>query len=168
MSHNKIITASVVAILFTGLAVTEGSASGGGHSGGFSGGGGFGGSGTGHLGGSFGGGVHMGGNLGGGNLGGSPVAARPQDGFSGFGMARGPGRPFSDPIDSSYYRMARGEPDHYGDRFHDRDHDHFRHRFLFAPYEDYGYVCDYSYSRTYWPGYNNTCVVPYEGWPAYD
>jgi hypothetical protein len=110
----------------------------------------------------------MGGSLGGGNLGGSPGAARSQGGFNGFGMARGPGRTFSGPVESNRYRMAHGEPDHYGDRHHDRDHDRFRHRFLFAPYENFGYACDYSYPRTDWPGYNNNCVVPYEGWPAYD
>ena len=160
MSRNKIITAGAVAILFTGLAVNDGFArggGGGGHGGGFSGGRGFGG-----------GGGHVGGNLGGGNLGGSLGATRPQGEFNGSGVAREPGRTFSGPVDSSRYRMARGELDHYGDRFHDRDHDRFRHRFLFAPYEDYGYACDYGYPRTYWPGYNNNCVVPYEGWPAYD
>jgi hypothetical protein len=64
--------------------------------------------------------------------------------------------------------MARGETNHYGDRFHDRDHEHFRHRFLFTPYEDYGYACDYTYRWTYTPGYNNGCVVPYQDWSTYD
>ena len=161
MSRNKIITAGAVAILFTGLAVTDGFArggGGGGHGGGFGGGGGF----------AGGGAPHMGGSLGGGNLGGGLGATSPQGGFNGSGIAHGPGRTFSGPVDSSRYRTARGEPDHYGDRFHDRDHDRFRHRFLFTPYEDFGYACDYSHPRTYWPGYNNNCVVPYEGWPAYD
>jgi hypothetical protein len=161
MSRNKIITATAVAILFTGLAATDGFArggGGGGHGGGFGAGGGFSGAGA----------AHIGGSLGGGNLGSGPGATRPQGGFNGSGIARGPSRTFGGLVDSGRYRMARGEPDHYGDRFHDRDHDHFRHRFLFAPYEDYGYACDYSYPRTYWPGYNNNCLVPYEGWPAYD
>jgi hypothetical protein len=147
MSRNKIMTATAVAVLFTGLAVTDGFArggGGGGHGGGF-GGGGFAGSGT----------AHIGGSLGGGNLGGGLGATRPRGGFNGSGMARGPGGIFSGPGDSSRYRTARGEPDHYGLRFHDRDHDHFRHRFLFAPYEDYGYACDYSYPWTYRRG----CVV---------
>jgi hypothetical protein len=172
--RNKIITATAVVILFTGLAVTDGFARGGGggaggHGGGFGGGGGGGhGGGFGSGGGGFASGsaAHIGGSFGG--SGGGLGATRPQDGLNGAGMARGPGRIFSGPVDSSRYRMARGEPDHYGDRFHDRDHDRFRHRFLFAPYENFGYACDYSYPRTYWPGYNNSCVAPYEGWPAYD
>ena len=171
MSRNKIITATAVAILFTGLAITDGFARGGGGGGH----GGFGGGGGGHGGGFGGGGgfagggaAHIGGSLGGGNLGGGLGATRPQGGLNGAGMARGPGRTFSGPVDSGLNRMARGEPEHYGDRFHDRDHDRFRHRFLFAPYENFGYACDYSYPQTYWPGYNNSCALPYEGWPAYD
>ena len=163
MSRNKMITATAVAILFTGLAVTDGFArggGGGGHGGGFGGGGGLGGGA--HAGGSFGGGAHIGGNFGGGHLGGGLGATRPQG--SGAGMARGLGRTFSGPGDAGHYRMAH--VDHYGDRFHDRNHDHFRHRFLFAPSEEYGYACDYTYPWTY--GYNNGCVVPYQGWSTYD
>jgi hypothetical protein len=65
--------------------------------------------------------------------------------------------------------MAGGEARH-GDRFHNRDHDRFRHFFLSAPYDDYGYACDYTYPRTYAPGYYNYngCVAPYQGWPSYD
>ena len=167
MSPNKLIAATALAILFTGLAVTDGFARGGGggaggHGGGSGGGGGgFASGGAAHIGGNFGG-------LAGGNLGGGLGATRPQGGNNGAGMARGPERTFGGPVDSNRYRTARGEPDHYGDRFHDRDHDHFRNRFLFAPYEDYGYLCDYSHPQTNWPGYNNSCVAPYEGWPSYD
>jgi hypothetical protein len=168
MSRNKIITVSAVAVLFTGLAVSDGFARGGGGGGG-GGSGGGGGHGGGFGGGGFAGGgaAHIGGSLGAGNLGGGLGATRPQGGFNGSGMVRGPGRTFSGPVDSNRYRMARGEPDRYGDRFHDRDHNHFRHRFLFAPYEDYGYACDYTYPWTYTPGYNG-CVVPYQGWSTYD
>ena len=77
MSRNKLIAATALAILFTGLAVTDGFARGGGggaggHGGGSGGGGGgFASGGAAHIGGNFGG-------LGGGNLGGGLGATRPQ------------------------------------------------------------------------------------------
>src|SRR5689334_19021158 len=115
MSRNRMMAATAVAILFTGLAVTDGFArdGGGGGHGGFGGGG----HGGGFGGGGFGGGgaAHIGGSLGGGNLGGGLGATRPQGGLNGAGMARGPGRTFSGPVDSGLNRMARGEPNHYGD-----------------------------------------------------
>jgi hypothetical protein len=46
-------------------------------------------------------------------------------------------------------------------RFRDRD----RRFGFFAPYEDYGYACDYSWG--YWPGYYNGCVTPYQGGYGY-
>ena len=132
MSRNKLIAATAVAILFTGLAVTDGFARGGGggaggHGGGSGGGGGgFASGGAAHIGGNFGG-------LGGGNLGCGLGATRPQGGNNGAGMARGPERTFGGPVDSNRYRTARGEPDHYGDRFDDRDHDPFRNLFCSRP-----------------------------------
>lgn len=169
MSRKKMMAAAAAALLFTGLAVTDGLAAGGGGGGGGHGGG-FGGGGGGHGGGfaaGGGGGAHMGGGFGGGHLGSGFGSARPQGGVGVSGIPRGQSQTFRG--DRGYagpYGMAYGERDRHGEHFHDRGRG--RHRFgLFAPYADYGYACDYSYPGTYWPGYSNGCVAPYQGWSSY-